>query len=66
MQSVQTSIMLGTGYRLTYCVCLPGLITRQLLFMSPLRRHYIRLLHGKIGILEGFSALAPYTGVGPI
>ena len=27
---------------------------------------YIRLLHGKIGILEGFSALAPYTGVGPI
>jgi len=27
---------------------------------------YIRLLHGKIGILEGFSAPAPYTGVGPI
>ena len=27
---------------------------------------YIRLLHGKIGILESFSALAPYNGVGPI
>jgi len=30
------------------------------LIMSPLR------LHGKIGILGGFAALAPYTGVGPI
>jgi len=30
---------------------------------------YIRLFHGKIGIWEGGeggSALAPYTGVGPI
>ena len=26
---------------------------------------YIRLLHDKIGILGGFSALALYTGVGP-
>jgi len=26
---------------------------------------YIRLLHGKMGFLGGFSALAPYTGVGP-
>jgi len=29
------------------------------LFMSPLRRHIFRLLHGKIGFLGFFSALAP-------
>ena len=27
---------------------------------------YIRLLHGKIGFLGFFWALAPYKGVGPI
>jgi len=35
-------------------------------FYVAAKATYIRLLHGKIGILEGFSALAPYTGVGPI
>jgi len=46
------------------------LVERNISFDSQLlcRRQatYIRLLHGKIGILEGFSALATSTGVGPI
>jgi len=36
----------------TFVACLP-VTPQDSVFMSPLRRH-IRLLHGKIGILEGF------------
>ena len=37
-----------------------------LLIMSPLRRHIFVCFMAKLAFLGGFSALAPYTGVGPI
>ena len=36
------------------------------LFMSPLRRHIFVCFMAKSAFFGGFSALAPYTGVGPI
>ena len=36
------------------------------LFMSPLRRHIFVCFMAKSAFWRGFSALAPYTGVGPI
>ena len=36
------------------------------LFMSPLRRHIFVCFMAKSAFWIGFSALAPYTGVGPI
>ena len=37
-----------------------------LFFMSPLRRHIFVCFMAKSAFWRGFSALAPYTGVGPI
>ena len=37
-----------------------------LFFYVAAKATYIRLLHDKIAFWFGFSALAPYTGVGPI
>jgi len=37
-----------------------------LIIMSPLRRHIFVCFMAKSAFLGGFSALAPYTGVGPI
>ena len=39
---------------------------RLLVVMSPLRRHIFVCFMAKSAFLGGFSALAPYTGVGPI
>ena len=36
------------------------------LFMSPLRQHLFVCFMAKSAFWRGFSALAPYTGVGPI
>jgi len=36
------------------------------IFMSPLRRHIFVCFMAKSAFWRGFSALAPYTGVGPI
>ena len=38
----------------------------SLFFMSPLRRHIFVCFMAKSAFWRGFSALAPYTGVGPI
>jgi len=40
-------------------------LTLTLLFMSPLRRHIFVCFITKSAFWSGFSALAPYTGVGP-
>jgi len=36
------------------------------IFMSPLRRHIFVCFMAKSAFWRGFSALAPYTGLGPI
>jgi len=43
-----------------------GIVFDRFLCYVAAKATYIRLLHGKIGFLGFFSALAPYTRVGPI
>jgi len=50
----------------TLCLLLLLLLLMLLLFMSPLRRHIFVCFMAKSAFWRGFSALAPYTGVGPI
>jgi len=45
---------------------MPGDVQKLDLFMSPLRRHIFVCFMAKSAFLRGFSALAPYSGVGPI
>jgi len=41
-------------------------IYHSFIIMSPLRRHIFVCFMAKSAFWRGFSALAPYTGVGPI
>ena len=44
----------------------PHVTLRMIFFMSPLRRHIFVCFMAKSAFWRGFSALAPYTWVGPI